>query len=146
MNVKVELTSNIQEPCTVIYTNKITEEITDLLRLIENQNQKDFIILQQEERYIVVKLQDIYMVRLEEKLVTIYGKTETYYSKLRLYEVEEQLGSDFMQISKTTLINRKQIESVEPSFSGTMYLKLKNQSKDYISRKYLPDFKKYLGI
>jgi len=146
MNVKVELTSNIQEPCTVIYTNKITEEITDLLRLIENQNQKDFIILQQEERYIVVKLQDIYMVRLEEKLVIIYGKSEKYYSKLRLYEVEEQLGSDFMQISKTTLINRKQIESVEPSFSGTMYLKLKNQSKDYISRKYLPDFKKYLGI
>ena len=146
MNVKVELTSNIQEPCAVIYTNKITEEITALLRLIENQNQKDFIILQQEERYIVVKLQDIYMVRLEEKLVIIYGKTEKYYSKLRLYEVEEQLGSDFMQISKTTLINRKQIESVEPSFSGTMYLKLKNQSKDYISRKYLPDFKKYLGI
>ena len=146
MNVKVELTSNIQEPCMVIYTNKITEEITALLRLIENQNQKDFIILQQEERYIVVKLQDIYMVRLEGKLVIIYGKTEKYYSKLRLYEVEEQLGSDFMQISKTTLINRKQIESVEPSFSGTMYLKLKNQSKDYISRKYLPDFKKYLGI
>ena len=146
MNVKVELTSNIQEPCMVIYTNKITEEITALLRLIENQNQKDFIILQQEERYIVVKLQDIYMVRLEGKLVIIYGKSEKYYSKLRLYEVEEQLGSDFMQISKTTLINRKQIESVEPSFSGTMYLKLKNQSKDYISRKYLPDFKKYLGI
>ena len=146
MNVKVELTSNIQEPCMVIYTNKITEEITALLRLIENQNQKDFIILQQEERYIVVKLQDIYMVRLEDRLVALYGENEKYYSKLRLYEVEEQLGSDFMQISKTTLINRKQIESVEPSFSGTMYLKLKNQSKDYISRKYLPDFKKYLGI
>jgi len=146
MNVKVEIMEDIQKPYAVIYTREITEEISAISRLIENIKQKDFIILQQEERYIVVKLQDIYMVRLEEKMVALYGKSEKYYSKLRLYEVEEQLGSDFMQISKTTLINRKQIESVEPSFSGTMYLKLKNQCRDYISRKYLPELKKYLGL
>ena len=146
MNVKVELKTDIQAPYAVIYTSEITEEITAMLRLIENKKQKDFIILQQEERYIVVKIQDIYMIRLEEKMVALYGKDEKYYSRLRLYEVEEQLGSDFMQISKTTLINMKQIESIEPSFSGTMYIKLKNKCKDYISRKYLPEFKKYLGL
>jgi len=27
-----------------------------------------------------------------------------------------------------------------------MYIKLKNKCKDYISRKYLPEFKKYLGL
>ena len=60
--------------------------------------------------------------------------------------MEKLLGSGFMRISKSTLINLKQINSVEPSFHGTMLVILKNGNKDYISRKYLPAFKKYLGI
>ena len=51
-----------------------------------------------------------------------------------------------MQISKTTLINLSYMDCIEPGFSGTLLLKLKNGSKDYVSRKYLPEFKKYLGL
>ena len=51
-----------------------------------------------------------------------------------------------MQISKTTLVNLSYMDSIEPGFSGTLLLKLKNGSKDYVSRKYLPEFKKYLGL
>jgi DNA-binding LytR/AlgR family response regulator len=64
----------------------------------------------------------------------------------RLYELSEQLGSKFMQISKTTLVNLSYMDSIEPGFSGTLLLKLRNGSKDYVSRKYLPEFKKYLGL
>ena len=53
---------------------------------------------------------------------------------------------DFMKISKTALINLKYIEGVEASFGGSMLLILKNGCKDYVSRKYLPDLKKYLGL
>ena len=51
-----------------------------------------------------------------------------------------------MQISKTTLINLSYMDSIEPGFSGTLLLKLKNGDKDYVSRKYLPDLKNYLGL
>ena len=56
------------------------------------------------------------------------------------------LGKDFMQISKSAVINLKQIDFVEPSFSGMMKLFLKNKQSEYISRKYLSEFKKYLGL
>ena len=69
-----------------------------------------------------------------------------FVSKKRLYELSSQLGKQFMQISKTTLINLSYMDSIEPGFSGTLLLKLKNGCKDYVSRKYLPEFKKYLGI
>ena len=56
------------------------------------------------------------------------------------------LGRGFMQISKQTIINLSYIKSVEAGFSGTLLLKLKNGLSDYVSRKYLPELKKYLGI
>ena len=51
-----------------------------------------------------------------------------------------------MKISKTTLINLKYIEGIEAAFGGMMLLIMKNGVKDYVSRRYLPDLKKYLGI
>ena len=49
-----------------------------------------------------------------------------------------------MQISKSTLVNLSYLDSIEAGFNGTLLLKLKNGCKDYVSRKYLPEFKKYL--
>ncbi len=76
----------------------------------------------------------------------IYTETEKHFSRKRLYEILEQLGGGFMQISKQTVIRLSCIKSVEAGFSGTLLLKLKNGASDYVSRKYLPEFKKYLGI
>jgi DNA-binding LytR/AlgR family response regulator len=38
------------------------------------------------------------------------------------------------------------IDYVEPAFNGMMMILLKNGGKDFISRKYLPQLKQYLGI
>lgn len=51
-----------------------------------------------------------------------------------------------IRISKTTLVNIRFIDYVELSFGGALLLKLKNKEQDYVSRKYLPAFKKAIGI
>ena len=76
----------------------------------------------------------------------LFGKCSKYRSRKRLYELEKQLGKQFMQISKSTLVNLSYLDSIEAGFNGTLLLKLKNGCKDYVSRKYLPEFKKYLGL
>lgn len=59
------------------------------------------------------------MVRAENKEVFIYGRDKKYLSRKKLYE---------------------------PAFNAMMYLVMKNGCKDYITRTYLMEFKKYLGI
>lgn len=86
------------------------------------------------------------MIRVENGNTVLYGADKTFYSRKRLYELAEQLGEQFMQISKTTLVNLSYLDSVEAGFSGTLLLKLRNNCKDYVSRRYLSDFKKYLGL
>lgn len=78
--------------------------------------------------------------------VLMYAKTKRYISGKRLYEFEALLGSGFMRISKSTIVNLHQLDCLELTLGGLMLLILKNGCKDYISRKYLPAFKKYLGL
>lgn len=147
MRVSVELQQQIKEPYAVIYAQQITEEVSRMVNFIGNEAGREKVLcLEQETGYVMVRMEEIYMVRFEEDMVVLYGEEEKYFSGQRLYQVEEQLDSDFIRISKTTIVSIRYMKSVEPSFGGTMILKMKNGLRDYISRKYLPEFKKKIGL
>ena len=102
--------------------------------------------LQSNGDMVILQPGEIYMVRVENGETIIYTEKMNYRSRKRLYEVGQQLGKQFMQISKTTLVNLSYMDSIESGFSGTLLLKLKNGCKDYVSRRYLSEFKKYLSL
>lgn len=145
MKVKIDISAEYKEPFAVIHTDKVTDDIQRIIDVL-GTSEAPVTALKNEEDIIVLQPKDIYMVRVEDGDTVIYGAGERYRSRKRLYELASQLGKQFMQISKTTLINLSYMDSIEPGFSGTLLLKLKNGNKDYVSRKYLPEFKKYLGL
>ncbi|BCN32589.1 LytTR family DNA-binding domain-containing protein [Anaeromicropila herbilytica] len=146
MKVEIHISDEIEETHAVIYSNKMTDEIQQIADLFSSSSSNKIITAADNERIVVLKPKEIYMLRMENEKLFVYCQKERYISGKRLYEMEDLLGNEFMRISKFTLINRKEISSVEPSFNGTMLVLLKNGCKDYISRKYLPEFKKYLGL
>ena len=145
MKVNVEVSAEYKEPYAIIYTDKITDEIQRMIDLFST-SESPIVALQNEEDMIILQPKDIYMVRVEDGDTMIYGEKQRYRSRKRLYEIGAQLGKQFMQISKTTWINLTYMDSIEPGFGGTLLLKLKNGCKDYVSRTYLPEFKRYLGL
>jgi DNA-binding LytR/AlgR family response regulator len=145
VKVSVDISAEHREPYAVIYTDRMTDEIQRIINTF-SAGKMPITALQNERNIIVLKPDEIYMVRIENGATMIYGRSQKYRSPKRLYELGGQLGKHFMQISKSTLINLSYMDSIEPGFSGTLLLKLKNGCKDYVSRTYLPDFKKYLGL
>lgn len=144
MQVKVEIDEAIIEPYAIIYTNEINEDIKDVVNYF---NKKDVpLCVLKNERIVILKPEDIFMIRIEGGKTMIYTYDASHQSKKRLYEIYQSVGKDFMQISKQTVINLSYLRSVEASLSGTLLIKLKNKQSDYVSRKYLPAFKKYLGL
>ena len=145
MKINVDISSEYREPYAVIYTNEVTE---DIQRILDTFGSKEIpvIALQSNGDMVILQPSEIYMVRVENGETMIYTEKKSYRSRKRLYEVGQQLGTQFMQISKSTLVNLYYMDSIEPGFSGTLLLKLKNGCKDYVSRTYLPEFKKYLGL
>ncbi len=145
MKVSIDISTEYKDPFAVIHTDKVTDEVQRAVDLL-GSNEMPVTAFRNEEDIVVLKPEEIYMVRVEDGDTIIYGAKTQYRSRRRLYELSSQLGSKFMQISKTTLINLSYMDSIEPGFSGTLLLKLKNGNKDYVSRKYLPEFKRYLGL
>ena len=145
MKVSVDISPEYKEPYAVIHTDKVTEEIQRMIDIF-SVSEAPITALQNEEDIVVLQSKEIYMVRVEDGDTVIYGEKNKYRSKKRLYELGSQLGSQFMQISKTTLVNLSYMDSIEPGVSGTLLLNLRNGSSDYVSRTYLPSFKKYLGL
>ena len=145
MKVSVDISAEYKEPYAVIHTDKMTDEIRRMVSVFSTA-EAPITALQNEEDLVVLQPKDIFMVRVEDGDTIIYGEKKKYRSRKRLYEIGDQLGKQFMQISKTTLINLSYMDRIEPGFGGTLLLKLRNGCKDYVSRRYLPEFKKYLGL
>ena len=145
MKVSVEISARYKEPYAVIYTDQVTDEIRRMMDVL-GLDDTPITALQNESDLVILQPKEIYMVRVENGDTILYGEKKQFRSRKRLYELGQQLGKGFMQISKGTLVNLSYLDSIEPGFGGTMLLKQKNGCKDYVSRTYLPAFKKYLGL
>ncbi len=144
MQVKIEVSPEHTPPRAVIYTDRITPEIQRALDILQAKDAP--VLAARSGRTFLLAGQDIYMVRVVDGETKLYTKKEEFSTKKRLYELLDQLGGGFMQISKSCAVNLSYAESVEAGFGGSLLLKMKNGLSDYVSRKYLPNLKSYLGI
>ena len=147
MLVDMNISESIKEPYVVINSDELTPEIAELAREIAAfGNGRNVIIGNLDERMVIIEPEKIVLIRVESEKVYVVTEDETYRVGKRMYELLEVLGKEFMQVSKSAAINLSYLESVEPSFNGIMLLHMKNGEKEYISRKYVPVLRKYLGI
>ena len=144
MRVEIRISPDIKETYAIICCNEMTDEIQGFASSLESG--ENIVTVKDDEHIVILRPREIFMIRVEAEKTIVYCRSQRYTTSKRLYELEKRLGRNFMRISKSTIINLNEIASVEPSFNSMMTLILKNGCKDYISRKYLPDFKKYLGL
>lgn len=145
MKVEIKVLPEVKEPYAVIYASEITPEIRRAAALLEKEIPA-VIPVKENDSILVLRPDEIYMVRVENEKTVVYTKMKRYDGGKRLYEFEEILGKEFMRISKGTLANLHYLDYVESTLGGLMLLVLKNGCKECISRKYLPAFKQYLGL
>ncbi|AMD17182.1 hypothetical protein TL18_03580 [Methanobrevibacter sp. YE315] len=146
MKVNLFVSRDIEEPYADIHTNELTDNITKAMSILESDDSNDMLAVKKGSDIALLEFNDVYMFRVEDKQVKVYTENSEYLVKKPLYQVEESLTSDFVRISKTTIVNLKKVERVAPSLRGMMFIQLKNGLKDNISRKYLPDFKQALDL
>ena len=146
MKVNLFVSRDIEEPYADIHTDELTDNITKAMSILESDDSNDMLAVKKGPDIALLEFSDVYMFRVEDKQVKVYTEDSEYQVKKPLYQVEENLTSDFVRISKSTIVNLKKVERVAPSLKGMMFIQLKNGLKDNISRKYLPDFKQALDL
>jgi DNA-binding LytR/AlgR family response regulator len=89
---------------------------------------------------------DIFYIETVDNKTFLYCESDVYEAKQKLYELEELRMTDFLRISKSVIVNLSKIKSLAPSMSGKLEATLKNGERVVISRQYVNELKKNLGI
>ena len=136
MKVRIELDPQMDELEMIIRAPRLTEEVTRLQQLILEQKMTPLTFYKDRSEYFVDVSEILFFETDGEK---IYGHTreEAYEVRQKLYELEEILPIAFCRISKSTIVNAKQIYSIEKSFSGTSTVNFYQTHKQvHVSRHY----------
>lgn len=136
MKVRIELDPQMDEPEMIIRAPQLTEEVARLQQLILEQKMTPLTFYKDRSEYFVDVSEILFFETDGEK---IYGHTreEAYEVRQKLYELEEILPIAFCRISKSTIVNAKQIYSIEKSFSGTSTVNFYQTHKQvHVSRHY----------
>ena len=136
MKVSIELDPQMDEPEMIIRAPRLTEDVARLQQLILEQKMTPLTFYKDRSEYFVDVSEILFFETDGEK---IYGHTreEAYEVRQKLYELEEILPIAFCRISKSTIVNTKQIYAIEKSFSGTSTVNFYQTHKQvHVSRHY----------
>ncbi len=146
MQIEIQIDSKQQVPKIIILTDKMTDEIEDLVKKLSDSNPKiiaGFI----NEKLEILDQPNIIRAYSENKRVHVATSKGIYTVRLRLYELEERLdASTFTRISNSEIINLKMVTNFDLSFTGTICVKFRDGSTSYVSRRYVTKIKQILGI
>lgn len=146
MKVEIRLVSSPEEECAILKVCPNHPEIIKLQEIIEKDSYKTIRIpcFLGEELYSVSCEHVLYFETLQDKLFVHTG-SKIYEAKKRLYELEELLPNQFVRISRSAIINLKQVEFYSPLANGLMKVTFYNGEETYISRKYLKLLRAKIG-
>ncbi len=132
---------NKTEEQVVLECVEMTEEFEAIRKFAANQGNNLTGYLN-EKRY-TLPLKNIFYFETVDEKVFAYTFKEVYEVKMRLYELEEEYGSQFfIRCSKQAILNLMRLECISPEINGRFVAHMKNGEQIIITRQYVPDLKK----
>ena len=146
MKIEVKLDAACTEPRIEIHTDRMTDEVNDLVQKLSESTPQILVGFRQEEAKILDQSEVVRAYASGGKVLAETAEGE-YVLRLRLYELEERLDRNrFVRISNAEIINLSQVKGFDLSFAGTICVRLKNDRVTYVSRRYVAKIKQVLGL
>ena len=94
-----------------------------------------------------LRLSEICYFEVVDGTSFLYTQNDVFNAKEKLYEFEDvSAKSSLFRCSKSMILNADKIDYIRPSFSGRFEAVLSNGEAVIVSRKYVADLKRLLGI
>ncbi len=146
MKFEIKLDENCLETKVIIVTEKMTEEITELMQRISEETPQGIVGFDGDVVQILEQTDIFRIYAAVGKVFAVTDKKE-FVLRLRLYEIEERLNNKgFVRISNSEIINIEKAKKFDLSTVGTICVSLSNGNVSFVSRRYVKKIKKTLGI
>lgn len=139
MKIRIELEDNLPEDEVVIRCRSLTDEVKQIQNSIAavTSSKQNFVLYKEDTEYYVA-LEEILFFETEGNMLNAHTRDNAYQAKYRLYELEEMLPGHFLRVSKSTIVNVKEIYSLSKSSlsSTSVAAFLDSHKKVFVSRHY----------
>lgn len=143
MKITVDIDKNYIENEVVIKCSEMNQDIIELQKLIssyENSNTKIELFKNNIEFYEVIE--NIIFFETENDVVKAHTRNDIFTTKYRLYELEQILPYYFCRISKSSIVNVKEIYSITKKITASSKIEFKDTHKHiFVSRGYFKPLK-----
>ncbi|KRN26885.1 LytTR family DNA-binding domain-containing protein [Liquorilactobacillus mali] len=150
MNVRFEQDDTLQDEIDVVVkASRQSDETRTLIEYIKRAGQKSskIVPVKTADRIIIIKVEDIILADVQKDTLTIETVTDQYVLQERLYKFMQKLPNEiFVQVSKHAVINIDYLIALEDSFAGAMTARLEKNLRTSVSRKFLVDLERHLGL
>lgn len=114
-----------------------------LEELVDEYNGEGRLVAYTEDDIKTLAPSDIECVTVVDgKTFAVTADGERFRLKMRLYELEQLLPSDFVKINKSAIANKSRIERFSAAFSGAVNVIFKSGYTDYVSRRCFAEIKR----
>ena len=145
MKITIETPSIGQEDEIIIRCTSLDDRIINLIYALKSE--QDNLIGYMEDKIIKLVPKEVYYFESVDNKTFAYTAQGVYEVHKKLYELEkEYANTDLLRISKSVIVNVAKIAYIRPIFNSRFEAKLKNNEKIIISRQYVVELKKKLGI
>ncbi len=145
MKIAIEIDSQVTDTQITISCGSLTPEIEKLIATLRMLDQQ-MTVMRDEEAFILDVAGIVYVESVDRKTF-VYTEKDCFESKLRLYEIEEQLcRCGFLRASKSCLVNLRYIRSLKAELNRRIRITLENNEQLIVSRQYADELKHRLGV
>ena len=144
MKVEIRKVQTEEDEGAVISAVEVTDTIRRAVDLLRDSGNSIPVLSGSDT--LMVRYDEIYYIESVDKRTYVYSKDSCYETKYRLYELEEIMGFPFLRCSKAMIVNIRKIRSVRAELNARMSVELLNGERIIISRGYVKDLKKKLGV
>ena len=139
MKVELDIDESLQEDSITIHCRELSDEVIELQRQIASYcSGTKRIIAEKNGTEFYLELKDLCFMEADGNYIAIHTATDIYRTKQKLYELEELLPRDFIRVSKSAIINTKQVTAIKKNIAGPSEIAFKGSSKrTYASRNYI---------
>lgn len=129
----------------IVNCHEIDDEVVSIVNMLRKS--ENVLLGSRDNKTFRIPIKDIFYIESVDNKTFIYLNDAVYESKQKLYELEELLsGTKLFRCSKSMILNIAKIRSVSPSVNGRFEARLTNNENVIISRQYVPNLKKRLGM
>lgn len=131
-----------------VSANQLSAEVTNLLnKLTKLSSRQSVLPISVNEKVIMVPIKHIIAVEVYGDHLSIYVPNKDYQIRGQLKTLLDKLEPHgFIRVSRSAVVNLDHLMVLEPAFSGNMTARMSDDHKFSVSRKYLPDLKRKLGL